>query len=678
MRTTANRTVSIILLFFGSMCFVHGQNLSDLETFQSFFAEQHPVPLEKSLSDAALKLEQANEIGDPKEQSEALTRLGLIYLTRVPDYEKAIDFFTRALAIEDSLNLESQKVFTHVAVARVFEAVGDYFKSAQFLETALAANQDGKDINTVAMILNNLGRINASRGQLDEALGNYQQVLRYREDLDKRFEAEALFNLGHLYTLQGHYTEALAHHKKALAIIRREGNRHGEARSLNDIGVLYGLMGNDDKGLANHAVALQIRTSLGDQEGVAESHNNIGLLYFRQAKWDSAIVHGQHALKNGRESQAQEQIFKSYELLSQAHKNLGDFRNALTFKELSLAINELVQSEKHERQVLETQNRYVVARKESEIQKLESLRLERERELAAQKKFRNILFVVAALIFVTAGLLFILYLVKRRSNRILRAAKKEVQQHNEKLRALNTTKDKFFSIISHDLKGPLNSLTSFSRLLIDHTDSMSKEEIQLLAKDLDKSVKNLLTLLENLLEWSRSQTGNIDFAPEEFDLGEMLDANKALLRSQAGDKQIDIVTEYEGPCPVRLHKQSVNTVIRNLISNAIKFTPAGGTIRAGISRNDSRLNIFIADTGVGMTTEVIDKLFRLDSKHSTRGTADEKGTGLGLILCREFVEKNGGTLSVKSTPGQGSVFTFSFPLTVTSKPTSLKNAQVSF
>src|SRR5690606_22843834 len=139
------------------------------------------------------------------------------------------------------------------------------------------------------------------------------------------------------------------------------------------------------------------------------------------------------------------------------------------------------------------------------------------------------LFLLIALVAVIALLVLYLYLVKRRSNRILEVARQEVQQQNVRLQELNHTKDKFFSIISHDLKGPLNSLTSFSHLLIEHTDSMSREEIQLLAGDLDKSVKNLYTLLENLLEWSRSQTGNIDFSGEVFDLTELAKSNKTLL-----------------------------------------------------------------------------------------------------------------------------------------------------
>ena len=641
-----------------------GQDESDLEHFQSFFSEQQSVPLEQSLRDHGLRLEQAREIGDGREQASALRDLGLIHLRRVYDYEKAMDFLINALAIEDSLGLEAQKTLTYVAIARVFEAVGDFDNSAGYLEQTFKLNEAKKALNSLAMVLNNLGRVNAARGRIEDAFANYEQVLRYEHDISKDFEAEAYFNLAHLYTLQGNYTSALKNHKKALAVTRAMGHPYREAISLNDIGVLYARMEQEEKSLANHLVALEIRKRIGDKKGIAESLNNLGSLYLKQGDIEQAISKGLVALENGRESQSQDQIFRSYELLSQSYKSLGDFRNALMYKELTLAILEFIQSEKHEHRLLETRNRYVVGKKESQIQKLEALRIQREREIEDQKKFRNILFLVVALVVVTAGLLFILYLVKRRSNRILQVAKKEVQSQNVRLQELNHTKDKFFSIISHDLKGPLNSLTSFSRLLIDHTDSMSREEIQMLARDLDKSVKNLLTLLENLLEWSRSQTGNIDFTAEDFNLSELIQGNKVLLDGQAGAKNITLKLELSGHVTVRLHKQSINTVVRNLITNAIKFTPEGGTIRVGTRRENSRIYIFVADNGVGMSQEVMEKLFRIDSKHSTTGTANEKGTGLGLILCREFVERNGGKIGVQSSPGKGSIFSFSFPESV--------------
>jgi signal transduction histidine kinase len=639
---------------------IYGQDETEVSYFEGFFATGDQPPLEEALYSASLKLEQAREIMDGSKTASALRNLGLLHLNRVHDYEKAMDFFVQALAIEDSLNLESQRALTLVAISRVFEVVGDYYKSAQFLGHALKLNQAERDINSQATILINLGKVNASMGNLDEALRNYEQVLKYRVDIDRKFEAEALSNLAHVFSIQGNYSRALDHHKKALRITRAVKDRYAEALSLNNIGVLYEMMKNEEKSLANHQVALEIRQALKDQRGIAQSYNHIGWWYHRHNDPDKAITIGKLALENGLASQAQEQIFKSYELLSQSYKGLGDYKNGLHYKELSLAIHEFMQNEKHERQLLETQNRYVLEKKETEIEKLDALRLEREKEIAAQKKFRNILFLLVGMVLIIALLVLYLYLVKRRSNRVLEVAKNEVQKQNVRLQQLNHTKDKFFSIISHDLKGPLNSLTSFSHLLIEHTDSMSKEEIQLLARDLDKSVKNLYTLLENLLEWSRSQTGNIDFTGEVFDLSELLKSNKSLLESQARHKNIRI-TLTAAACHVKLHKPSINTVLRNLISNAIKFTPEGGSIGVTLQTSDKGISVAVSDNGVGMSAEVVAKLFRIDTKHSTKGTANERGTGLGLILCREFIEKNGGTLSVSSESGKGSVFTFSFP-----------------
>lgn len=643
-------------------CFpVYGQDQSDIVSFQNFFQEKSLQPLEKALLTATTRLDQAIEINDAKAEAKALKVLGLLHLTRTHDYEKAMDFLIQSLAIEDSLNLKDQQILTYVGIAKVFEVVGDFYKSAQFLDQALKLNEGLRDINILVMILNNLGKVNASMGRVEEAFENYEQVLEYKDDIDQRVEAEALFNLGHLYTIQGKYPEALRSHKEALAITRAIKDKRTEALSLNDIGEVYRLMKNDEKSLANHIVALEIRQDLKDKQGIAESYNNIGLLYYKQKNSEKAIAHVLLALEHGRESQAQEQIFKSYELLSQSYKDLEDYKNALAYKELSLAINEFIQNERHERQLLETQNRYIIGKKENQIEKLEALRVDREKEIDAQKKFKNFLIVLIALSLVIGVLILFLYLLKRRSNLTLQAAKDEVQQQNIKLQELNDTKDKFFSIISHDLKGPLNSLTSFSHLLIDHTDNMTKEDIQMLAKDLDKSVKNLFALLENLLEWSRSQTGNIDFTPEVFDLAGILEMNKNLFESQSKNKQIRIVIENNRECLVRVHKHSINTVVRNLISNAIKFTNEGGTITLNVQTKNNNIIVSIADTGVGMSMEVINKLFMLDKKYSSKGTANEKGTGLGLILCKEFVEKNGGQIRVKSEPGIGSVFAFSFP-----------------
>lgn len=637
---------------------------ADLERFQKLLRGQWSGSAERIVQEAELRVEQAKEIRDAPGVAVALTELGLVHVNNLHDYEIAMDLFIKALVLEDSMQLDAEKVLTYISIARVFELVGDHYKSAHFLELSLKLNAEHRNINTMALILNNLGRINAMRGKTDEAFNHYQQVLQLREDISESFQAEALYNLGDLSGMQGDHAKALEHHKRSLAIARRLRDAHAEARSLNAIGGIYNAMSHLKRSMANHEVSLAIRKRLNDNRGIAESCSDLGALYLQQGDFNQAIAYGRIALSHAGEAQDREQIYRSSDLLSQAYQSTGDFENALKYREASHAIHDLVQRESQEGRLLEAENRYIVEKKESEIDNLERLRIEREKEIAAQKRFRNILFLIVALVLVIAGLLLILYLVKRRANVALKVAKKEVQMQNGMLQELNHTKDKFFSIISHDLKGPLNSLTSFAHLLISHTDHLSKEEIRTLATDLDKSVKNLLALLENLLEWSRSQTGNIDFTPEVFDLHELLQQNKTLLSPQAAQKNITIFVEDLDQRPVRLHRASINTVVRNLMSNAIKFTNPGGQVSVAFRSKDNSVSLCIADNGVGMSQEVVDNLFRLDNKHSTRGTAQEKGTGLGLILCREFVEKNGGVIRASSEPGKGSVFTLEFSHTV--------------
>lgn len=658
-------------IFFGAftyfiLCFpayAQQETNQTIDWYESFFAEKDKETAEKELNRDSLLLEEAFVINDHQAKSRILKEMGLLHLIHTHDYDVAMDCFVKALSIEDSLRLEENKVFTYLAIAEVFEVVGDHRKSDASLSVAERINEQFKNIPTLTYILNKQGKINASIGKIDVAFEKYDHVLKYADVINPKVEAEALFNQAHLHTLRGKYDDALETHKQALEVRRSIRDKKNEAYSLNYIGELYRLMRNDEKAFANHLVALEIRQTLNDKKGLAQSFNNIGILYYQQKNFERSVANLQLALAAAQDVEDQEEMKKSYDYLSLCFKEVGDFKRALENRDRYSEINDFIQRERNELYLVEIKNRYDIDKIEIQVEKLEAIRLQREKEIEAQKQFRNFLVALIVLGVVVLVLIFILYLVKQRSNKVLKAAHAKVREQNLELKDLNATKDKFFSIISHDLKGPLNSLTSFSSLLINHTDSLSKDEIRMLAKDLDKSLKNLFALLENLLEWSRSQTGNIEFKAEPFDLSALLEQNKLLLQTQAQNKNITIDNLAEGVLEIGAHKHSINTVIRNLISNAIKFTPAGGRITLGMKTDPNKVNVFVKDTGVGMSAEVIDKLFRLDAKHSTKGTADEKGTGLGLILCKEFVQKNGGIIWVESEAGKGSVFYFSLPLT---------------
>ncbi len=240
-------------------------------------------------------------------------------------------------------------------------------------------------------------------------------------------------------------------------------------------------------------------------------------------------------------------------------------------------------------------------------------------------------------------------------------AEKALQEREARLRELNATKDKFFSIIAHDLKSPFNSIIGFSSLLSRQMQERDYASIEKYAGIIQNSSLHAMDLLMNLLEWSRSQTGRMLFDPGSIDIVELINQTKALLIASALQKSITVYSEMPDNLLVFADKDMISTILRNLISNAIKFTDTGGKIVISTEQLSDELVISVLDSGVGMNSESIGKLFRIEENYSTLGTQKEKGTGLGLLLCKEFIDKHGGRIGVESEPGKGSRFFFSIP-----------------
>ena len=229
---------------------------------------------------------------------------------------------------------------------------------------------------------------------------------------------------------------------------------------------------------------------------------------------------------------------------------------------------------------------------------------------------------------------------------------------------LNATKDKFFSIISHDLRGPLGSLKTLLDLMINNFDSFSPEETVEYLSLISDSAKNIFSLLENLLIWSRAQRGLIELIPSINDVHLVSSYAIDVLKLQADAKKISLINNIKPKTLAFFDSNLLTTVIRNLTSNSIKFTPENGSITLSSSEKIDSPNfiiISVTDTGVGMIADILNKLFRIDVTVTNAGTSGEKGTGLGLILCKEFVEKMGGKIWVESEKGKGSIFSFTLP-----------------
>lgn len=278
-------------------------------------------------------------------------------------------------------------------------------------------------------------------------------------------------------------------------------------------------------------------------------------------------------------------------------------------------------------------------------------------------------FILLEIVVASAiAVMIYIYLVKSRTNRLLKYQNQQISEANQALRKseknlmeLNATKDKFFSIISHDLKNPFSSLLSISELMVDSFDAAEREDHKAGFRKINQSVKHLLDLLENLLTWSRSQRGRIKYDPVKFNLSNLIQENLNLHKLLAEKKGIMLMSSDSDELFAYGDRDMINSVIRNLMTNAVKFTDRDKRVEIKVSPKEEEIEVSIVDEGIGIPAENMEKLFRIDEKFKSTGTAGEKGTGLGLIICREFVEKNGGEISVQSQPGIGTTFSFTIP-----------------
>jgi two-component system, sensor histidine kinase and response regulator len=281
---------------------------------------------------------------------------------------------------------------------------------------------------------------------------------------------------------------------------------------------------------------------------------------------------------------------------------------------------------------------------------------------------------ITIVLLISASLLVLLHLSLMRfnnrkyvnklidKNHELEMINKKLVESETNLKKLNATKDRLFSIIAHDLRSPFNSILGLSEVLSHNSDKMKKENFLKYMGMINLSAKNLCCQLDNLLEWSRTQTNNIKYKPEFLDL-RLLTLNVfTLFELTAYQKKIDLICDINQSTLVFADIDTITAVLRNLTDNAIKFTKEGGQIIVSSKKNENFVEVSVKDSGIGMTGEDVNKLFNIDTAYTRRGTCDEHGSGLGLLMCREFTEMNGGKIWVKSEENVGSTFSFTVPV----------------
>lgn len=249
----------------------------------------------------------------------------------------------------------------------------------------------------------------------------------------------------------------------------------------------------------------------------------------------------------------------------------------------------------------------------------------------------------------------------------LKTAEEALKESATRFQELNATKDKFFSIIAHDLKGPFTAIIGFAELLMDRVKVKKYEGIEKYAEVILESSRLAMNLLRNLLEWARLQTGKIKFNPQHIEITELINEVTELLKESAQQKSITISKELPVNITVFADREMISNVLRNLVSNAIKFTNPGGKIAISVKHSQDEMIVIVSDNGIGIRKDHIKKLFLIEGAQSTKGTQNEEGTGLGLILCKEFILMHGGKIWAESDSGKGSSFYFTIPKNLNKK-----------
>ena len=533
--------------------------------------------------------------------------------------------------------------------------VGDFETATDNFYKGLSLLEEVPNIRQEAKLNNNLGMIFDELEDYDRALEFYRES--YRLDSIVNHEpglVSSYLNLGISYQNLKQFDLARQNYDQAYQLADKMNDSLSMVHVLNSKGTLAYDLQDYKESLACYEQALDLYNKAGDLGGVAFAKNNIGLVHLDQKQYSEALKYFNDALKIATDLSLyafQGDVFGN---LSIYYEEVGDYKNAFEYYDKYNEVYDSLISEQQNHMIRKLEAQYQAEKKQREILELKQENLQQRQLLSSTKSMQGYLYVI---IFLVIVFLLVLFFLLRKEKLLAR----ELKEKTRELKKLNVAKDRFFSIIAHDLKNPFNALVSYTSLLRSDFDSFSKEELSQIIADLNNATEQGFALLENLLYWTRSQTNRIKVFKTFFNLNRIVQNVVSLANPNLAAKSQTVEVEIDDELTVFADKDMIATVIRNLVFNSIKFSYPDTVIRIEGKKIGQSIQISVIDQGVGIDAEKQHKFFNYEENTTSTGTAGETGSGLGLVICREFVEKNDGLIWVESEPGQGAIFRFTIP-----------------
>jgi len=537
------------------------------------------------------------------------------------DYSEGLKNQLQALRISDSLGLEDVKGRIYDDLGILYMNSGDYARARGYLHESLRIAQKLNSKTAIESLLVNLGEVYRKNYEYDSAIAyNLQAVALARELKDTLSIAISLFNIGDNYVRKEQPDTALPYLKESLSLSQKVNDYEGIAYCYNALAQAYRLNERIDQSITYARIGLHLAGSLGYSEVEKESCN----------------------------------------ILYQNYQQLKDFEKALQFRNQELQIQDSLYTITKDKELRNLQSSYELEKEQHQVDLLNEDRALQREEVGRERSVRNILLSG----FVVLGLLtFFLYrsnTMKKTLNDLLKMQNEGMVTQNKLLEDLNALKNRILSIIGHDLRGPIGALRNVVDMMKE--ESLTEEEYRQLWARMEESLLGTEHLLENLLFWAKSQMDGMQVYGKEFPVQELVLRNIRLLENRAKDKGVELwMEETVGPVEIYADETMTDIVIRNLLENAIKFSKAGGKVVVKAEARTGSACITVSDNGQGISWADQPRIFDKSASFTTTGTQQEKGSGLGLTLCRELVENNGGSIGFDSLPGKGSSFWFVLP-----------------
>lgn len=608
------------------------------------------------------------------EKIDALNNLSFYSWNNSPN--NGIEYGQQALDLSIEANYRNGEASALQNIGVNYWAKGNLNKANSYFFSSLRILEETGDKVGLKSCLNNIGIIYSTSKRYEKSIENFLKAREIaREINDIASEVNHNNNIGESYMGMGEFGMALDYFNQNIEIRKENDVNEIISSSLSNKGFCLIEIGKPSEAIPFFREALSLELKLLNVHQASLSANGLGYVYMKQGRNANALKYLKQAEELAIEAQALEPLRAVQKNLADYYVATNNLGKALDYKNKFIATNDSIFNAKSAKQIEEIRIEFESEKKEKENELLRKdnqiQTLEIEKQINLRDSFIGISILVVLLILIVLNR----YRVKRKANillshknEIINKQKRELQESNNKLLAqydelklLNATKDKFFMVVSHDLKGPFNSILGFARLLSKEYDSSGNKDKVEFIKEINKSSRSAFNLLENLLVWAQTQTGKIVLSNKVHNVKEIVEESIDPYRFYAVKKNISIDIKVPDDIMLLIDKNTSISFIGNLVNNAIKFTPEEGKIVVNVEDQQNSVEITVADNGVGMTPETIDKLFKVGESISTKGTLNEKGTGLGLIICKEFVEKNGGTISVESELGKGSTFIINLP-----------------